>query len=250
MVVLMSLRIPRELIRKSLNLFGYDLVLDQRSLGYRLAPDEADKYLWLSSLNINTVLDIGANTGEFAQKIRGILPDTAIFSFEPLGDVFRELQRNFQGLSNFKAFNFALGDANCQMTIFRNKFSPSSSLLSMTEAHKQDFPFTAAQRTETVEVKPLDDIFPDLKVKENILIKMDVQGYEDKVIKGGEKAISRSRLLIVETSFKLLYAGQPLFGEIYDSLVQRGFKYIGSWGQLASPSDGSVLQADAMFLKN
>jgi hypothetical protein len=120
----------------------------------------------------------------------------------------------------------------------------------MAETHKQAFPFTAKECGESIEVRRLDDVFQDLKIKDNILLKMDVQGYEDEVIKGGEGVISRSRLLIVETSFRLLYEGQPLFGRIYEALVQRGFNYIGSWEQLVSPLDGAVLQADALFLRN
>jgi FkbM family methyltransferase len=248
------LRVPKQLIRKSLKLLGYQIVPlapeEPKRPEQLFAPSETNKFLWMSTLNINTVIDIGAHKGEFASKIRGILPDAAIFSFEPLEDVFRQLQINFKDAPNFKAFNCALADKNCQMNIFRNEYTPSSSLLPMTQAHKQTFPFAANEHAETIAVRRLDDVVCDLEVKEDLLVKMDVQGYEDKVIKGGEQVISRSRLLIVETSFKLLYESQPLFGQIYELLVQRGFRYIGSLEQLASPVDGTLLQADALFVKD
>ncbi len=56
-------------------------------------------------------------------------------------------------------------------------------------------------------------------------------------------------MLIVGTSFRTLYEGQPLFDEIYGLLRQMGFKYVENWNQLLSPVDGSVLQADAIFAK-
>jgi len=67
------------------------------------------------------------------------------------------------------------------------------------------------------------------------------------VIRGGEDLVSRAKMLIVGTSFRTLYEGQPLFDEIYGLLRQMGFKYVENWNQLLSPVDGSVLQAEAIF---
>jgi methyltransferase FkbM-like protein len=131
----------------------------------------------------------------------------------------------------------------------RNEFAPSSSLLPMTEAHKKAFPFTVQESCETVEVRRLDEIAGDLWLQDNILVKIDVQGYEDKVILGGERLIARAKLIVVEVSFQTLYEGQPLFDEIYRALTSKGFAYSGNLHQLKSPLDGSVLQADAIFLR-
>jgi FkbM family methyltransferase len=149
---------------------------------------------------------------------------------------------------NFKAFNFALGDGNIiKADMHRNNFTPSSSLLEMADLHKQAFPFTAEESCETVEVRRLDDIMADISLIDNILIKIDVQGYEDKVIRGGEKLIGRAKVLIIEASFHKLYEGQPLFDEIYSSLREIGFRYIGNLTQLHHPVDGRVLQADLIL---
>lgn len=82
-----------------------------------------------------------------------------------------------------------------------------------------------------------------------MLVKIDVQGYEDRVIRGGQRVISRAKVLIVETSFQTLYDGQPLFEDIYDTLLKMGFRYIGALWQLRSPLNGSILQADSIFVK-
>jgi FkbM family methyltransferase len=248
------LRKSKHLIRKSLNCLGYDIVrypVDKlESPRTRFEPSEVNKFAWLSSLSINTVIDIGAHAGEFARKIHGILPAATIYSVEPLYDVFRELQNNLKDIPNFKAFNCALGDKALQTTIFRNEFTPSSSLLPMAQIHKNAFPFTVKADPQPVEVQCLDYIICDSDLRDNILVKLDVQGYEDKVIKGGERTISRATLVIAEISFRILYEQQPLFGEIYQLMKERGFRYVGSWEQLASPLDGRILQADAIFERN
>lgn len=153
-----------------------------------------------------------------------------------------------QKIGNFEAFNLAIGDTNGELKFHRNEFSPSSSALSMADLHRQNYPFTAKEYSIKVRSMKLDDISRDLRLKDNLLIKIDVQGFEDKVICGGRDTIRRAKILIMETSFKHLYVGQPLFEDIHDSLKEE-FRYMGSLHQDHSPIDGSVLQEDSIFVK-
>ncbi len=249
----------KKIIKELFHILGFDIqkvpaeatpaIFPEKDLS-QFEPYDPSKFGWLSSLNINTVLDIGAHFGEFASRIRGALPNAQVLAFEPLHHVFRELESNLKEMQNFRAFNFAIGDENAAVTMYHNEYSASSSILKMGTLHKVEFPFTAHQTPEIVGVKRLDDVLSELEPEENILIKIDVQGYEDKVIKGGENAIKRAKVLIVETSFYTLYEGQPLFHEIYELLVRKGFKYVGNLDQLVSPVDGRLLQADAIFLND
>jgi FkbM family methyltransferase len=244
--------IAQMLVKRPLNAVGLDIVRTSVSSTdtKQFEPSEANKFIWLSRLNINTIVDIGAHEGEFAMNAYQILPKASIISFEPLHETFRQLNINMRAVPNFKAFNCALGDRNSTTEMHRNEFTPSSSLLRMVDLHREAFPFTRNETTEIVEVKRLDDVLQGSCLQDYILIKIDVQGYEDKVILGGEKVFSRAKLLVVETSFQSLYEKQPLFDEIYSMLSKRGFTYIGNWNQLLSPADGSVLQADAMFIRH
>lgn len=209
-----------------------------------------NNYDWLLKYGIETVLDIGANMGQFARWIRSVLPEACIYSFEPIKECYDRLIENMAKARNFHALNYALGDTDTHQVMHVNVFTPSSSLLPMADLHKRNFPYTTAQHLEKVEIKRLDAVAEDLKLAGNLLIKIDVQGYEDRVIQGGQNVMSRAEVLIVETSFKGLYIGQPMFEDIYDMLSQIGFRYIGALEQLRSPLDGSVLQADSVFIKN
>ena len=215
----------------------------------RYRPQEPERvYGWLMRRDISTVIDIGANTGQFAKQIHKIIPTATIFSFEPIEACYDKLVRNMSEVPKFYAFNYAIGDADTDMEMHVNDYTPSSSLLPMADLHVKAFPHTSKEHRKKVKVRRLDKVVRELQCDGNLLIKMDVQGYEDRVIRGGQSVISRAKVLIVETSFQCLYVGQPLFKGIYDILVKMGFTYVGALTQLRSRLDGSVLQADSIFV--
>jgi FkbM family methyltransferase len=211
---------------------------------------ELNKKLWLRNAGVKTILDIGANTGQFAKLIHELCPEAKLYSFEPLKDCYQELVANFKNVSQFQAFNVALGDNTGVIEMHRSEYSPSSSLLTMNDLHKKAFPYTKEEIIQKVELVCLDDLTSSLELRKPLLIKLDVQGYEDKVISGGKSVISQADILIVELSIEQLYDGQPLFNEIYQTLISLGFKYRGNYDQLCSPDDGRVLQVDGIFTKS
>jgi len=216
---------------------------------YRFFPKPENRFLWLRELGIRTVLDVGAHTGESALQFREILPDAAIYSFEPLKDCFQELEKNLSGLSGCRAFNVAIGDQMGTGTIHRSAYSASSSLLPMADLHKSAYPFSAAESTEIISIETLDSVCSRLDLREEILIKIDTQGFEKNVLMGAIGILERTRLIIVETSFGELYRDQPRFPEIYRMLESLGFEYRGSWDQFLNPKDGIPIQQDGIFLR-
>jgi FkbM family methyltransferase len=231
-----------------------DIIQEPRLLALRLRgiEDRTVESLnkpWLLNAGIRTIFDVGANTGQFARAIHEVLPEAYIYSFEPLPDCFAELQRAMNGVSTFCAFNTALAEKDGEAEFYRSSWSPSSSLLPMQELHKRNFPFTAGESRETVKVRRLDDCADEVMVEYEILLKLDVQGAEDKVIAGGEGLLRRAKVLIVETSMDSLYDGQALFGDIFKLLEGLGFKYKGALSQAFSTLDGSVLYADSVFIR-
>ena len=232
----------RALVKRPLNKIGIDLV--------RYYPRyEMGMYAFLQTLEIATVLDVGAHSGEFAQMIKKTVPQAQIISFEPLKKEFTELQQRMGNIEGFTAFNFALGDQDGSATMNRSEYSQSSSLLPMANLHKAAFPESANHTEETVEVKRLDDALRDRELQPEILLKIDVQGYEDHVIAGGPQTIAQSAAIIIEVSFREVYEGQPLFDQTYQLLKTKGFHYMGNLYQLLNPLDGSPLQADALFIR-
>lgn len=226
-------------LKHLLNKFGYDVK--------RYHPVFE---LVTKSLNIRTVIDIGANVGNFSKEMRNRFPDAHIYAFEPLPDCFATIRERFANDKNCTLFPVALGDNAGESMIERSSFHPSSSLLHMSTLHKKIYPKTKDLTQETIQLARLDDLVDASLLAETILTKIDVQGFEDKVIRGGKNVLSRSSLIIVETSFIPLYENQPLFGDIHNILTPLGFSYYGDMGRHYSPLNGKMLYEDSLYIKD
>lgn len=220
----------------------------RKYLGIEIRKYKED-YRWLTRLNISTVVDIGANEGQFALKFSKILPSADFYCFEPIGSCFNTLKSNLANVK-CKLFPYALGDENAEMEINVYDHNPSSSLLEMAELHKSVFDksFDIKSR-EKISVKILDEILEDELNNKSYLVKIDVQGFEDKVIKGGKNVISQAKVIIIEMSYVELYQEQKLFNDIYSLLISLGFSFKGNLAQSINPKNGEVLYSDSIFIK-
>jgi FkbM family methyltransferase len=211
----------------------------------RLSPHKD----WITSAGIRTVVDVGGHTGQFASAIRALLPHAQIFSFEPLPDCLDRLTRRLSKRGNFRGFGVALGDRAGPGNLWRSSFSESSSMLPMADLHRDAFPWSARTVPEAVRMETLDSFLTELDLQPGVLLKLDVQGFEEKVLLGALRTLQEVQYVLVEVSFQPLYVGQASFHDVYGLLRSRGFGYAGSLGQLHSPRDGSILQADALFAR-
>jgi FkbM family methyltransferase len=203
---------------------------------------------WLRRLDIRTVLDIGANEGQFARLIHAVLPGATIYSFEPLPDCYRRLQSALPAPARFHALNCALGAANEQLEFWKSPHTPSSSFLPMTTAHEDAYPESRGASRVEVPVRRLDDVAPELALVDNVLVKIDVQGYESRVLQGGEATLRRCAVALIETSFVPLYRDQPLFAEVLSRMQALGFAFLGNLWQHDDRTSGCPLFADSLFV--
>jgi FkbM family methyltransferase len=225
-------------IKKFLRSYGYDIIRYHSFYDRDLKP-----------LGIQTILDIGANTGEFSKEMRTLFPDAEIYAFEPLKDCFETINTKTAGDTKFHRYNIALGETNGDSVIQRSSFHPSSSLRTMAPLHKELYPKTKDSFEEKIQIARLDDVMRDTLLKTPIFIKMDVQGFEDSVIRGGTETIEKASVLQVETSFVPLYEKQPLFGDIHAQLQALGFSYKGTSAQHRNPKTGELLYQDSIFVR-
>jgi FkbM family methyltransferase len=233
------------LIKKSINNLGWDIRRQQNNPFYTL--------LGLRNYPIKTIVDVGANTGQFAHYISGVFPQARLYCFEPLPKPFQLLQSWARHQANGKVttFNLALGNTESMMDMFyHTEHSPSSSLLAITEVSKTLYPFTQQQTKMLVPVTTLDKAMVEVigKVEPDLLIKLDVQGYEDRVIQGGIKTFSKAKACILEVCLDKLYEQQASFKDLLLLLESLGFYYVGNLEQIYA-NDGHVIFVDAIFLK-
>jgi FkbM family methyltransferase len=204
---------------------------------------------WMQALGIRTVIDVGANEGQFAAMVRRIFPSSRILSFEPIEACYGKLRQSRAGDPLFEAFHCALGDEEGVATFHQNDFSPSSSLLAMKDAHKQAFPYTSQERITQVPVRRIDDVLGTRELEGPVLLKLDVQGYEARVLAGARETLKRCHLVLAEVSLESLYEGEPLAHEMVALLAASGYRIAGVADCLRRPSDERPLQMDVIFVR-
>ncbi len=202
---------------------------------------------WLERAGVATILDVGAHQGEFASAVLRVVPKVRVYSFEPLPDCHEKLAKRFAGDGRLTSFNLALSDASGTATFHRSSFTKSSSLLPMAQLHREAFPWTAGSTSIQVPLETLDQLAEKLQLTAPVLLKIDVQGAELKVLGGARETLKKIDHVLVEASFAPLYEGQPPFDQLYRFLFDQGYRMSGVWDTLLSPVDGSVLQSDLLF---
>ncbi len=130
------------------------------------------------------------------------------------------------------------------------EYSTASSFLKTTNVCERLYPLTKKQVPISVKMITLDKWFNSLStpLEPDILIKLDVQGYEDRVIRGGKRTFEIAKACILEVSLDELYKDQANFKGILDLLYSSGFRYAGNFDQ-AYADDGHVIFIDVMFVK-
>jgi len=206
----------------------------------------AEQWRFLERHQIGTIIDVGANTGQFAKMIHRVCPQAKLYAFEPIADCFEELQQALAAIPGAHAFHMALGDENGTAIINRSEFTPCSSMLPVTDLLTRDYPDAGKVTPQQVDIARLDDAMVG-KIEGNLLVKIDVQGYEPQVIAGGRETLARASYVAVEVTFQEQYVGQPLFDGVYQLMAREGFVYRGSAGQYKSESEGPFAYADAIF---
>lgn len=233
----------KKMLRSGVNRAGYDVV------GLHNSPKRT--LLGLAGMDIGVVIDVGANQGQFARLISGFFPHAQLYCFEPLPDPFEQLSawgRTQNG--RVHCFQVALGDQEGQVEMhLHEQHSPSSSLLAATNTCHQLYPQTRAERLVSVRVSTLDQELGDVveRLSPGVLLKLDVQGFEDRVLRGAERVLGKCKAVMLEVCVDPLYEGQADFFSLADLLRKSGFRYAGNLEQIYG-EDGHVMYFDAVFV--
>ncbi|MCP1335367.1 FkbM family methyltransferase [Futiania mangrovi] len=192
-----------------------------------------------------TVVDVGANRGQFALAARAVLPGARIFSLEPM----EEAQAVWRGLFAEDAAATLIPVAAAaeagEARFFLSRSPDCSSLLPIGEGQVRRFPGTGAAGCRHVQAARLDGVLAMADLVPPVLLKIDVQGAEREVLEGAGDLLSAIRDVWVEASFEALYDGQALAGEVAGWLGARGFRLTAVRNPVTV--SGGVVQADLCF---
>ena len=195
----------------------------------------------------NTLIDVGGSHGQFAREAFRAFPGATVYSFEPIPECFEELRALSAEHPELHALQLALSDEDGEREFFVSRFRDSSSLQPMLPAHTAAFPGTETEARIVVEAARLDAVAARLTLTPPVFAKLDVQGHELSVIRGGRQTLALCQRVMTECNFAPLYEGQPSFAELYTEMKALGFLFDGFVGHLRHPRTGELLSADAIF---
>lgn len=222
--------------------------------GYQIIKLDALKEPALSRANlirsadIGLVIDVGASNGQFGEELRKFGYKGQIVSYEPLASAFEKLSQKSKRDAKWVARNMALGDCAGEMSINVAANSFSSSMLDILPSLVKAIPKTKTIGQEKISICRLDDQFAEIAgASRNIYLKMDVQGFERKVLAGASASLKCIDLVQLEMSLAPLYQDEPCFPEMHAYMRELGYNLVSLEPTLLHPGTGEMLQLDGVY---
>jgi FkbM family methyltransferase len=234
---------PRPLERKLLT----RIALKSINAGIRLpGADAISRYRELSELRelltrleIDCVLDVGANIGQFGSDLRGIGYTGWICSFEPSPEVYSILTGHLD--ARWCAYPVALAAHDEQKEFFFDQHSVNNSFLKLKGAD--------AKTSTTVNARRLDGMIDEIIAAtgaKRLFLKCDTQGFDLEVIKGAGDRLGEFLGLMSEVSVRPIYDGMPHYLQSLQEYEQRGFQ-LHSLHVVSATEHGEVVEYNAML---
>lgn len=225
-----------KLLRKLIpNEFIYKM---KRKMG---VPDQTSSFLRLKKLGFSptNVLDIGAYEGKWALEFSKLFPEANILMIEGQEQKSNQLLEISKKIKN-SSVKIALLGAEKKAIEF-NIYETASSIF------KEDNNPTTI--TETIELQLLDDIIANSTFKKCDFIKLDTQGAELEILKGGSLALSHAEVVLMEVSMLGIYKNAPLVDEVIQFMKSKNFVLYDICSIMRRPYDDALFQSDFLFVK-
>ena len=192
-----------------------------------------------------TVIDVGANRGQFSLYARERFPEAKIFSIEPLCGPRSRIEKLFGQDGQVEILGFAAGAAGGAASLNVTQHDDSSSLLAPTTLQTTRFRGTDVTASERVAVRALDEALGGRPLARPALLKIDVQGFELEVLKGAGVLLREIDAVLIECSFVEFYSGQAIFDDVYRMMGAHGFQLLG--GVVSAATGSRWEQGDFVF---
>ena len=207
--------------------------------------EQRQKLLGLTNLDIRTVIDVGANKGRAARRFRRLFPRARVYCVEPIPRLCRRLEQwaETQGEA-VRVFELALSRTPSEQPLYVHRHSDILSTLAAPAPGE-----ASEYEPVPVRVETLDRLAADLSLRPDVLVKLDTEGLDLEVIRGGEKTLRRATAVIVEAAFYPNPAGDraPTFEDIAGALRDLGYVYRGN--VRLGCRHGTPMLADVLFAR-
>lgn len=204
----------------------------------------------LSEATPRAVIDVGANVGQFPRWLRETGFTGPVVSFEPQPDEHARLEQAAADDPDWLvAPRTAVGDATGVTQIHIAGNSLSSSLLEMLETHSINAPGSEYVGAVETPVGRLDDLLDELGFNPaGALLKIDTQGFEQRVLAGAPRTLKVVSAVHLEFSLAPLYGDQAKTSELFATLGAAGLE-LTNINEVFNSLDGRILQLDGSFVR-
>jgi FkbM family methyltransferase len=226
-------------VRRLSRRVGYDIVAFRTGLAEQQARLVVDQ-------QIDLLVDVGANEGQYAQRMRDLGYRGDLLSLEPGSAAFSRLEHNARGDARWSQVRTAVGAEAGVVTLNVSANSVSSSTLGMLPRHADADPGSQYDSSEDVPCATLDDLLQTSPAR-NVWLKIDTQGTELAVLRGATEVLGRTRVLQTELSLADLYKGQSTPQEVLELLLPLGFRVCALEPGFQDPATGDLLQCDVIL---
>ena len=204
----------KKILRKLFSKTGFDVIKTKN------LHNDLSKHLLnvLVDKDIDCIIDVGANSGQYGEFLREFGYTGHIVSFEPVGAVFEKLKENCEQDDKWSCYQIALGDKNEEKVINVYKSTVFSSFLEANEYSKNIWNSLEDVIPETVMVCRLDEVFDKMIGSlgcTNHILKLDTQGYDKFAFDGARGSLTNISVLQSELSLISIYEGMD---NVYDVL--------------------------------
>lgn len=194
------------------------------------------------------IIDAGAANGVISKKFSDAFPHSKVYSFEPIKATYEELVKTTEGNKNIIRINKAIGSMPGTSVINVLNRITSSSILDVNK-RIADPVFSGSLKqanTEAITISTLDSEIPfDNNVS---ILKMDVQGYELEILKGGTETLKRTDILLLEMQNHHYYTNAPMYFDLDKFLREQNFSF---WDIIPSLRGNNKLKEwDAIYVSN
>jgi FkbM family methyltransferase len=231
----------KKTVQRAFHVFGLDLK-------WHVPHPAHDLFELLKLYQVETVFDIGANTGMSGEYFRNLGFAGKIVSFEPVSSYYSELVLKTSKDPLWLCENIALGDIAGEQEI--NVASGASSFLKSTGRMEQVAPELRVSGREKVKIKTLESLIERYYPEgQSLFLKIDAQGYENKILEGAGPSLDKVVGMRIEMSIVRNYEGEPLIGEMLPYLYELGYQLCAIEEAWSHRKTQEVYQVDAVMFR-
>ena len=146
-----------------------------------------------------TVLDVGANIGDYTLELSERFPnDVKIYAFEPSRETFEILKQKVSGISQVQINNFGFSDSEAELPLYKDQNHNE-----MASIYQRDLRGAGVHmdHVETITVRTLDNFTSENNIDQINFLKIDVEGHELEVLKGGKRLLEKSSIDYIQFEF-------------------------------------------------